>query len=135
MSEREPERDQSAEQVEAGEGVNLAVLAGRCSAGVEVRVLESGTRVASLSVRVPSDSGAHTSVPVTVWEPKAWVEELAEGDELLVVGSVRRRFYRTTGGTGARVDVEAAFVGRVTNRRQRDAALRRAERALELLAG
>ena len=62
-----PERDQSAGEVEAGEGVNLAVLAGRCSSGVEVRLLESGTRVASLSIRVPSETGTQTSVPPTVY--------------------------------------------------------------------
>ena len=33
--------------------LNLAVVSGVCSAPPEVRVLESGTRVASLSVRAP----------------------------------------------------------------------------------
>ena len=60
-------------------GLNLAVLCGPCSGPADVRVLESGTRVATLAVRCPavgaSGAGADeraTSVPVTVWDPPAW---------------------------------------------------------------
>ena len=75
----------------------------------EIRVLESGTRLATLAVRCPG-SGADdraTSVPVTVWDPPAWVETLDAGDVVVVVGRLRRRFYQRPGGVGSRVDVEA----------------------------
>jgi hypothetical protein len=116
--------------------VNLAVLCGPCSAPAEVRVLESGTRLATLAVRCPTGSGADeraTSVPVTVWDPPAWVETLAAGDPIVVVGRMRRRFYQRPGGVGSRVDVEAELVGRARDRRRLDAALRRADEALEAL--
>ena len=65
-------------------GVNLAVLCGPCSGPAEVRVLESGTRLATLAVRCPAGAGTAderaTSVPVTVWDPPAWVETLEAGD-------------------------------------------------------
>ena len=124
-------------------GLNLAVLWGRCSAGVEVRTLESGRRVASFSVRTPaaalprrrgSGPGAATSVPVTVWEPPAWLETVEADEPLVVVGTVRRRFFATrTGGRGAKAEVEAVSVARAT-RGQLDRAWQRAAGALDAIA-
>lgn len=127
--------------------LNLAVVIGVCSAPPEVRVLESGTRVASLSVRAPahganrggrgrSASGAEageraTSVPVTVWDPPAWMEGLDQGEAVVVVGQVRRRFYSRPGGVGSRVDLEAVSIARARDRRRVDAALRRATGLLD----
>jgi single-stranded DNA-binding protein len=121
-------------------GVNLAVLCGPCSGPAEIRVLESGTRLASLAVRCPTGTTSRaaaderaTSVPVTVWDPPAWVETLAAGDVVVVVGRMRRRFYQRPGGVGSRVDVEAELIGRARDRRRIDAALRKADEALEAL--
>jgi len=89
-----PSKAASADPTESP-GVNLAVLCGPCSGPAEVRVLESGTRLATLAVRCPTGPGADeraTSVPVTVWDPPAWVETLAAGDPVVVVGRMRRRF-------------------------------------------
>jgi single-stranded DNA-binding protein len=125
------------DQPDPAVGVNLAVLCGPCSGPAEVRVLESGTRLATLAVRCPTAGGADervTSVPVTVWDPPAWVETLAGGDEVVVVGRVRRRFYQRPGGVGSRVDVESELIGRARDRRRIDAALRKADEALEALA-
>jgi hypothetical protein len=117
-------------------GLNLAVLCGPCSGPAEVRVLESGTRLATLAVRCPAGPGADeraTSVPVTIWDPPAWVETLAAGDPVVVVGRMRRRFYQRPGGVGSRVDVEAELIGRARDRRRIDAALRKADDALGAL--
>jgi hypothetical protein len=113
--------------------VNLSVVCGPCSAAPEVRVLESGTRLATLAVRCPGRDDRATSVPVTVWDPPAWVEALEPGDTVVVVGRLRRRFYRRPGGVAARVDVEAELVGRARDRRRLDAARKRAEAALDVL--
>jgi single-stranded DNA-binding protein len=100
----------------------------------EIRVLESGTRLASLAVRCPSGSDRATSVPVTVWDPPAWVEALEPGDAVVVVGRLRRRFYRRPDGVGSRVEVVAELIGRARDRRRRTAALQKAEAALDALA-
>jgi hypothetical protein len=116
------------------ESVNLVVVRGECATAPEVRELDSGRRLASVAVRVRPGGGRTTWVPVTVWEPPAWVEDLAEGDDLVVVGSVRRTFFAARpGGRGQRVDVEAGFVGRPGRKRSRDAARRRVADALEAL--
>jgi hypothetical protein len=122
-------------------GVNLSVVCGPCSAAPEIRVLESGTRLATFGVRCPggdggagsSGSSGTTSVPVTVWSPAAWIETLEAGDAVVVVGRLRRRFFQRPGGVGSRVDLEAELVGRARDRRKVASAYRRALAALEPL--
>lgn len=112
--------------------VNLVVLRGVTSAPPELRTLTSGRRLATISVRVHALDPGATSVPVAVREPPAWVEDLDEGAPLVIVGALRRRFFKTkTGGTGARVEVEARAIGRGTDRRRLDTARRRAEEELD----
>ena len=115
--------------------VNLVVLRGVASAPAEVRTLQSGASLATLSVRVHGPAAptggdrerqAATSVPVAVWDPSPWVGDVDVDDPLVVVGRLHRRFYRTDGGTGARVEVVASLIGRGTDRRRVDAAERRA---------
>jgi len=111
------------------EAVNLSVLRGAISGPPEIRALESGRRIATLAVRTCVGDGRNTSVPVTVWDPPAWLETLAADDALLVVGRVRRRFFRTaTGGSGARTDVEAESLAPARDRRRLAALLRRVDR-------
>lgn len=124
-------------------GINLAVLWGRCSAGVEIRTLESGRRLASFAVRTPAGAAprrrpagreAATSVPVTVWDPPAWIESLDADEPVIVVGTIRRRFFATrAGGRGAKAEVEAVSVARAS-RAQLDRAWQRAASALDVLA-
>jgi single-stranded DNA-binding protein len=113
--------------------VNVSVVCGPCSAAPEIRVLASGTRLATLALRCPAGDGRATSVPVTVWDPPAWVESLAPGDAVVVVGRLRRRFYQRPGGVGSRVDIEAQMIGRARDRRRLDAALKKARAALDIL--
>lgn len=111
---------------------NLVVLRGVTSAPPEVRTLTSGRRIATLSLRVHALDPGLTSVPVAVREPPAWVEDLDEGAALVVVGALRRRFFKTaTGATGARVEVEARVVGRGGDRRRLETARRRADEELD----
>jgi hypothetical protein len=127
---------------EAAVGLNLAIVWGPCSGAVEVRTLDSGTRVASLAVRTPptpsrgrrrATSTTATSVPVTVWDPPTWVDTLEAGDVVVVVGTVRRRFFATRGGgRGARSEVEAISIARATPR-QLEHAWQRATSALDAL--
>lgn len=108
--------------------VNLTVLRGVASAPPELRTLPSGQRLATLSVRTHSLGPAATSVPVACWDPPAWVEAIDEGDPVVVVGALRRRFFRPgAGGVGSRVEVEARMIGRGRERRRLDAARRIAD--------
>jgi len=116
------------------EAVNVSVLRGVISGPPEVRALKSGRKIATLAVRTSAGDGHNTSVPVTVWDPPAWIETLETEDDVLVIGRVRRRFFRTAAGTsGARTDVEAESVARARDRRRLAALMRRVDRELDRL--
>ena len=110
-AERRPPADEDGD-------VNLALVTGTCSGPADVRVLASGTRVAALSVRSPAPDRRFTSVPVTVWDPPAWVETLEAGERVVVVGALRRRFYRSGAGVSSRVDLEATGLARARDGRR-----------------
>lgn len=91
--------------------VNLAVLAGTLAKAAEPRLLADGTAVWELDIAIRPEGRAASTVPVS-WsapagvDPSAW----APGDELVVIGAVRRRFYRAGGATVSRTDVLAEAV-------------------------
>ena len=115
--------------------VNLAVLAGTLARGAEPRLLPDGSTVWELDVAIRAEGRAPCRVPVS-WpgppsgcDPAAW----APGEELVVVGSVRRRFYRAGGATVSRTDVLADAVVRA--RQQKRAASLLGEAAARLTSG
>jgi hypothetical protein len=113
--------------------LNVAVLRGTCSSPADVRVLPSEQVLAQLQVTTRVD-GRAMSVPVAVLEPPAWVEALDTGDEVVVVGHVRRRFFRVAGTTASRVEIVAETVAPARDRRRLRTARRRIEELLEAVA-
>jgi single-strand DNA-binding protein len=87
------------------EGTNLALLRGEIRRGPEFRVLPSGDELLSCDVAVRRDDAPTESVPVVWLNPTASASTLAEGDEVVVVGRVRRRFFRAGGSTASRTEV------------------------------
>jgi hypothetical protein len=118
--------------VEVQESVNVVAIRGVCSSPAEVRVLPSEQVLAQLQVTTRVD-GKGVSVPVAVLDPASWVEELDAGDEVIVVGHVKRRFYRASGTTASRVEIAADYVAKGGDRRRRQRARRRVESELEAL--
>jgi single-strand DNA-binding protein len=111
---------------------NVAVVRGACSSPPEIRVLPSEQRLAQLQITTRI-GGRAMSVPVSVLDPAAWVEALDVGDELVVLGSVRRRFFRAGGSTASRVEIEAEVVCRARDRRRSRGLHRRIEELLVAL--
>ena len=112
--------------------LNLAVLRGEVSSPPDVRVLPSEAVLVQLQVTTRLEHET-LSTPIAVWNPQAWVEELEPGTEIVVVGRVRRRFFRAGGATASRVELEADVVARASDRRRVRAALRKVHAALEIL--
>jgi single-strand DNA-binding protein len=131
---RTPTKKQPPEDaVDIRAGVNLAVVRGTVSSPPDVRVLPSDTVLAQLQLTTRLESET-LSLPVAVWNPAQWVEALEPGAEVVVVGRVRRRFFKAAGVAASRVEVEADVVARAGDRRRVEAALRRASGVLEALA-
>ncbi len=111
--------------------VNLAVVFGSLSHDVRLRQLPTGAVVANLDVT--TDTAPRDTVPVTMIDPPPAVTGLTSGDRVVVVGRVRRRFFRSGGRTQSRTEVVAERIARARAGRSRQAALALAERHLAAL--
>lgn len=95
---------------------NEVTLRGRVSSAPEERTLPSGSVIVTFRVSVPRAATTMTqgSRQTVDWlDCVAWsagtrrrVGSWAAGDEVEVVGALRRRFYRGDQGTSTRVEVE-----------------------------
>ena len=102
--------------------MNIVVIQGTLSRTPEPKELESGSTLVLLDVSTPTWSGV-ASVPVAWFDPSS-AFELEQGDEVVVLGDVRRRFFRAGGVTQSRTEVVARRVCRATNKRGVTALLR-----------
>jgi single-strand DNA-binding protein len=112
--------------------MNVAVLCGTLSRAPEVRELPSGDRLVAYEVTVRPPQGKAESVPVAWPDAPAWAGRFPAGADVVVVGRVRRRFFRAGGATSSRTEVVARAV-----RKTGTAAARKAVQhaAAELVAG
>ena len=91
-------------------GANLALLVGTLSRPPELRPLPSGEVVLGLELTVRPATGPAETVPVAWYAPAPGAADWAPGEELLVVGRTRRRFFRSGGQTQSRTEVVPAAV-------------------------
>jgi single-strand DNA-binding protein len=92
--------------------VNVVVLAGTIAAEPVERQLPSGDQVTEFRVSVPEAGKRLLPLPVTAWHKavgKRALKEIAKGDDVLVYGTLARRFYRS--GAGARSLTEVIATG------------------------
>src|SRR5947207_10655851 len=90
--------------------VNVVVLLARLLRPAEERLLPSSDRLVQLELSVAREEARAESVPVVWFDPPAWANTLDVNDEVLVVGRVRRRFFRAGGSTQSRTEVVAEVV-------------------------
>lgn len=89
-------------------GTNLSILVGTLSRAPECRELPSGDTVLSLELTVRPEAGPAESVPAAWSGAPARAAGWAAGEELVVIGRVRRRFFRAGGATQSRTEVVVA---------------------------
>lgn len=92
---------------------NLVVVRGVVSSEPNIRELPAGGIVTQLDVVTRTD-GRAAAVPVAVYDRTV---DAAAGDEVVVTGHVRRRFFRAAGVTQSRTEVVAAGIARASRRR------------------
>src|SRR5687767_11946171 len=112
--------------------MNIVVLQGKLSRAPEERQLrESVLATYEVTTREPDESAV--TAPVVWFDPPEAAWALDAGDDVTVVGEVRRRFFRSNGRTESRTEVVASTV--LPTRRKAQVA-RAIERAIaELEAG
>jgi len=92
--------------------VNVVVLAGTVAADPVERQMPSGDAVTEIRLSVPEAGKRLLPLPIAVWHKtvgKRTAKEIAKGDEVLVLGQLARRFYRS--GAGARSLTEVVATG------------------------
>jgi single-strand DNA-binding protein len=92
------------------EMTNVAVLRGQLSSPPRVRQLASGDQLVSLELTARVDGAPADSVPVAWFGAPDPLPGWVTGQELVVVGRVRRRFFRAGGATASRTEVVAGTV-------------------------
>lgn len=88
-------------------GTNLSILVGVLSRDPDLRDLPSGAQVLTLELTVRPEGVPAESVPVAWFDAPPSAAGWGAGEELLVVGRVRRRFFRAGGSTQSRTEVVA----------------------------
>lgn len=109
--------------------LNLVVLHGHLSSEPRSRTLPSGDEVSTYEVTTRTGSGPAESVAVVPGRARP-PRTLSAGDEVLVVGRVRRRFFRAGGGTASRTEVVAERISSGARQRSVTAGLDRSYRVI-----
>lgn len=109
---------------------NLVLLRGVLAAEPTRRELPAGGTVSQFDVATRDASGAHT-VPVAWMDPPPAGLPVEPGDDVVVLGRVARRFFRSGGATQSRTEVVAEQVVAASNRRQVNRALATARQAVD----
>ncbi len=90
--------------------INTVVVAGTITSDPTIRELKTGTVVVQFDLNTPVD-GDNISVPIAWHDPTpAQQSTIVSGNHLVVVGTVRRRFFRVGGQTQSRTEVIAETV-------------------------
>jgi single-strand DNA-binding protein len=114
--------------------MNLVTLAGRLSRPAQQRLLPSGDRLVALEVTVAGPDGKAETAPVVWFDAPASASALDADRAVVVVGRVRRRFYRANGVTQSRTEVVAEMVVPANQTKRVKAALEGAAARLDDLA-
>ena len=90
--------------------MNVVALVGRLARPAQQKELESGTRLVRYEVTVAGPEQRAETVPVVWFDPPARAVEPDVDEEVVVVGRVRRRFYKAGGLTQSSTEVVADAV-------------------------
>lgn len=109
---------------------NVVVLIGRLARPAEARELPSGDRLVAYEVTVERPGERAETVPVVWMGAPASAADHDVDERMVVVGRVRRRFFRTGAGTQSRTEVVAEAVVNARHTKRVATALERAQARL-----
>jgi single-strand DNA-binding protein len=115
--------------------INLVALEGRLARPAEQRVLPSGSHVVGIELTVRREDGPAETVPVSWPDGPAWASALDTDAGIVVIGRVRRRFFRAGGTTQSRTEVVAESIVPAGSIKRARRALAEASAQIEEAAG
>lgn len=86
-------------------GTNLALIRGEIRRDPEFVTLATGEEVLVCDITVRGAATPAESVPVVWIDPPLTASRLSAGDDVVVVGRIRRRFFRAGGSTASRTEL------------------------------
>jgi single-strand DNA-binding protein len=110
--------------------MNVVVLIGRLARPAESRELPSGDRLVAYEVTVDRPGERAETVPVVWMDAPVSAVDHDVDERMVVVGRVRRRFFRAGGSTQSRTEVVAEAVVNARHAKRVAAALERAQARL-----
>ncbi len=111
--------------------INVVILVGRLARPAERRTLPSGDSLVAYQVTIVPPGSRAESVPVVWFGAPASAADRDVDEEVVVVGRVRRRFFRSGGQTQSRTEVVADTVVPVRHKARVRAALDGARQRVE----
>ncbi len=114
---------------------NVVVLCGRLTRPAALRSLPSGDQLVALEVSIRREGERAETAPVVWPDAPASAAAFDVEQEVLVVGRVRRRFFRAGGSTQSRTEVVADLVVPTSQARRARTALAKALARLETVEG
>lgn len=115
----------------AAVALNVVALVGRLARPAEQRQLPSGERLVGYQVTVDRPGERAEGVPVVWLGAPATAADHDVDETVVVVGRVRRRFFRASGTTQSRTEVVADRVVPTRNTKRARAALEEARRRID----
>ncbi|HEX2046349.1 MAG TPA: single-stranded DNA-binding protein [Acidimicrobiales bacterium] len=109
---------------------NVVVLVGRLARPAEARELPSGDRLVAYELTIDREGERAETVPVVWFGAPASAVDHDVDERMVVVGRVRRRFFRAGGATQSRTEVVAEAVVSTRHGKRAAAALARAQERL-----
>lgn len=87
------------------EDLNISVVVGTINRLPETRTNQSGDLVWSCDLTVTRPEERSEIVPIIWFDGPDWLINIKEGDELAVIGRVRKRFYQSNYGLQSRTEL------------------------------
>ena len=91
-------------------GTNIVILRGHLSRPPEERALPSGDRLLVYDVTMPAEGRRADTARVVWFDAPPAATQLEPDEEVVVIGRVRRRFFRAGGATQSQTDIVADTV-------------------------
>lgn len=98
--------------------MNAVILIGRLNRPASIRLLPAGGHVVELDIDASNPGDRQELVPVAIADAPTSISTLDVGAEVVVVGKVRRRFFRSGGQTASRTEVLATSVTPLRHRKK-----------------
>jgi single-strand DNA-binding protein len=114
--------------------INLVTLEGQLARPAQQRVLPSGTLMVNMELTVRRDHERAETVPLSWPDPPAWASTLDAEASVVVVGRVRRRFFKAGGATQSRTEVVVTAMVPASSIKRARAALAKASAEIEAAA-